>query len=85
VASGINDIGEVVGYFQDANRVFHGFVLVDGSYYPTDVPGATSTAVLGIDNAGDIVGQYYDSNGDAYAFLASGSPAPAPPSLVLLG
>src|SRR6188472_4285839 len=55
-ASGINDRGDIVGSYQDANFVFHGF-LYDGRHYITiNFPGASSTFASGINDRGDIVG-----------------------------
>jgi probable HAF family extracellular repeat protein len=47
----------------------HGFLLdVDGSYTTLDVPGA-DTEADGINDAGQIVGQYGDEFGDYHGFL----------------
>jgi probable HAF family extracellular repeat protein len=63
-ASGINDHGAIVGYYENTAGV-HGFVL-DGEEYATlDVSfvGATNTLALGINNRGKIVGTYQTSAG----------------------
>ena len=69
-ANGINDAGQIVGWYTGAggNR---GFLLdIDGSYTTLDVPGATrGTYAEGINNAGQIVGVYQS---DTYhSFLLS--------------
>lgn len=77
-ALGIDDKGVVVGgYTMDAVR--HGYVLVDGDYATLDVPGCSSTIVLGamtcttprkINDSGQIVG-FYGAGGNAVrGFLA---------------
>jgi probable HAF family extracellular repeat protein len=45
--------------------------LAQGTYTQIDVPGAYSTAVTGINGAGEIVGTYFDSNGE-HGFVLSG-------------
>ena len=62
----INDSGEIVGRYEDANvNKHHMFVLSNGSYTSIpDVPGAFDTAVIedgGLNNAGHIVSQYCTS------------------------
>jgi probable HAF family extracellular repeat protein len=64
-AKGINDAGQVVGYFLSA---FHSFLLdVDGSYTMFDVPGVAITIATGINDAGQVVGSY--SAGGDHGFL----------------
>ena len=67
-ASGINESGQIVGYYDG-----HGFLLSGGTYTRLDVPGSypDSTGASGINNAGQIVGSYLDaSNRIALAFLS---------------
>ena len=47
-----------------APGAFHGFVLTDGRYATLDVPGATKTVVGGINDRGQIAGQYTDGGGE---------------------
>jgi probable HAF family extracellular repeat protein len=51
-----------------------GFVYSDGTYTPLSVPGSTLTEAFGLNNGGQIVGQYWtgDSASTAKAFLYSG-------------
>ena len=67
-ASGINDNGDIVGYYKDGNC--HGF-LYDGSTYTTiDDPNANgNTKASGINNNRDIVGYFTDSNYSSHGFL----------------
>src|SRR5271155_3497411 len=46
--------------------------LAQGTYTQIDVPGSLETLGYGIDNAGDIVGGYLDSNDSYHGFLLSG-------------
>jgi hypothetical protein len=58
VATALNDLDQVVGYFNSFDPFAHGF-LYDGTghtYYQLDLPGAYSTALTGINTQGDIVG-----------------------------
>src|SRR5438270_9569636 len=52
-ASGINQQGDVVGFYYDRNFSSHGFLLHRGRYTALDDPhGANSTLALGINNQG---------------------------------
>jgi probable HAF family extracellular repeat protein len=66
VASGINDAGQVVGYYNS-----HGFLLSNGTYTTLDATGSVVTQALGINNAGQIVGNYGDASG-THGFLLTG-------------
>ena len=80
----INDSGEIVGRYEDADdNKHHMFVLSNGDFAPVpDVPGAFDTAVVedgGLNNAGHIVSQYCSFkscslfNGGIHGFLMSGA------------
>jgi serine/threonine protein kinase/tetratricopeptide (TPR) repeat protein len=70
---GINNAGTIVGNFNDANGVIHGYVLSAGSFTQIDVPGSVLTLADGINDLGTIVGRYdFPSVGDAHGFLLSG-------------
>jgi probable HAF family extracellular repeat protein len=69
-AYGINDTGQIVGWYEDSAMTPHGF-LYKGATYPTlDVPGSHSTIARGINDAGQIVGQSTDAKG-SHGFLLS--------------
>jgi probable HAF family extracellular repeat protein len=57
-AEGINDEGEVVGYFDDSLGHTHGFIESGGVYTTFDAPlsNAGATKAFGINDAGDVVG-----------------------------
>ncbi len=69
--TGINDDGDIVGLWKDANNVLHGFLLKDGSFSSIDVPAAIKTYADGINNAGEVVGRYFDSNSVQHGFVLS--------------
>ena len=54
----------------DAAGVFHGFLRApDGAFTTIDIPGATATALTGINDHGQMVGLYVDANGAPHVFL----------------
>ena len=65
-----NDLGVAVGAYYDAANHEHGRVydISTGTSTDLDVPGATSTVLHGIDNAGDIVGTLF-INGTSRGFV----------------
>jgi probable HAF family extracellular repeat protein len=69
VGYGINDLGMVVGSYNDAVGD-HGFVLERGIYTPIDfpLPGAQNTVAFGINNRREIVGSY-TAGGVGHGFL----------------
>lgn len=59
----INDAGQIGGAFADATGLLHGFVLSNRTFTTIDVPRATSTGVFGINDAGQIVGDFIEPGG----------------------
>ena len=59
-ATGVNNAGTVVGFFQDAAGNSMGFMDTMGAVSTLAVPLAVSTQALGINDLGDIVGDYVD-------------------------
>ena len=73
VALGINDAGQVVGAYTDANRQGHGFLYSGGTFTALDDPlGADGTTAFGINNAGQIVGDYFDASNNLHSFFYVG-------------
>jgi hypothetical protein len=82
-ARGINASGEIAGFYQTdtsctetvldiryiPNCKKHGFTYVNGTYRTVDVPGATSTVVYGLNDYGDLVGIYTNSDNSIHGFL----------------
>jgi probable HAF family extracellular repeat protein len=79
VASGINDAGQVVGYYYSDRFTLHGFLYSGGIYTTIDHPAATphssGTAVTGINNLGQIVG-----GSPTGGFVATPGPNPPAPA-----
>ncbi|MCU1285834.1 MAG: hypothetical protein JWO13_2184 [Acidobacteriales bacterium] len=68
-AFGINNLGDVVGEFADANGT-HGYLLTNGVFTTIDFPGANKfTRANKINDNGDIVGEYAAPNGVLTGFL----------------
>jgi hypothetical protein len=58
---GLNDLGQVVGDYRDYTGQFRGFLYSAGVYYTIDAPFPVQwVSVMGIDNAGVMVGAYHD-------------------------
>jgi hypothetical protein len=80
-ARAINNNGEIVGFYKDTPctdsdiRVPNcpntkGFKLVNGSYIKLMVPGSSRTAIMGVNDLGDLVGFYTkSSNGTTHGFI----------------
>jgi hypothetical protein len=58
VATGINNSGDVVGYYRTADHNFLGFLDHNNTITSFAMPGASVTQPLGINNLGEIVGDY---------------------------
>ncbi|HUB13573.1 MAG TPA: PEP-CTERM sorting domain-containing protein [Acetobacteraceae bacterium] len=66
IVTGINDAGQVVGYYTGTDNLTHGFIYSGGSFLPLDDPAAGvtgSTYATGINNLGEVVGYYQDAGG----------------------
>ncbi len=69
-AWGINNAGQIVGYYYDSSNAEHGFLYNGGAYTTLNGPlGAGGTQAYGINDAGQIVGDYTDSSGTQHGFL----------------
>jgi len=75
----VNERGDIVGWFAYVSAIddcffagppLHGFLLRQGKYTAIDAPGSTSTAVLAINDDGQIVGNYTDKQGNTHGFKA---------------
>src|SRR2546430_11411624 len=65
---GINNSGTVCGDYASSDGNNHGFFLSGGTFTEYDIPGAATTVVLGINDAGDFTGGG-DSSGALQAVL----------------
>jgi probable HAF family extracellular repeat protein len=52
--------------------VLHGFANKGGTFSNVDFPGATGTQAIGVNNAGQIVGEYFDAANGEHGFVSSG-------------
>jgi probable HAF family extracellular repeat protein len=69
-ASGINDAGQVVGYFDGSDHVTHGFFGLPGKLMKSfDIHGAQATFLTGINNPGSLTGYFIDGQGALHGFL----------------
>jgi probable HAF family extracellular repeat protein len=70
-ATGVNNLGQVCGFWVDANQVNHGFTLSAGTFTSLDAPNSTFTQALGLNNKGQVVGTYTDQSGNMHGFVYS--------------
>jgi probable HAF family extracellular repeat protein len=73
-ATGINDKGQIVGYYFDNRHNEHGFLYSGGVYTTIDDPLGSGTYATGINDEGQIVGYYIVGNGVEHGFLADPPP-----------
>ena len=69
VVYGMNDSGEVVGFYIDNSGNYHGFLDKGGVYTTIDAPGSTYTIATGINDLGEVFGFYNNSNGNHNGFV----------------
>ncbi|HEY2621457.1 MAG TPA: PEP-CTERM sorting domain-containing protein [Acetobacteraceae bacterium] len=73
-ATGVNDAGTVVGFYDtDGAGDFSSFADVNGTLTSFQPFGSTSSQALGINNLGDIVGDYVDGTGAMHGYLDVGN------------
>ena len=68
----VNDAGEAVGFYVDANAISHGIIYdpANGQWQPVNAPLATGGAVLnGVNNKNQAVGFYNDAAGNTHGLL----------------
>jgi hypothetical protein len=79
-ARGINKSGEVVGFYETTTTCTDtdvrvptcptkGFKLVNGTYVKLMVPNSVSTAIMGVNDYGDLTGFYKKSDGSEHGFI----------------
>ena len=75
IAQGINDRGQIVGAFptfepeRENPLGFRSFLLSNGSFWTFDAPGSYNTQTTGINNLGQIVGNFLDASYNGHGFL----------------
>jgi hypothetical protein len=71
-ATGVNDSGWVVGFYQPTSTTFTGFLDKSGVISSITFPGSVSTQALGVNDLGEIVGDYTLANGNMFGFFDRG-------------
>lgn len=71
----INESGDMVGVYANSfsecdQFQTHGFLLRHGHFTAVDFPGSVISGVFGINDDGELVGQYTDKKGNAHGFKA---------------
>src|SRR5262245_40467664 len=80
IARGINDLGQIVGTYDDANGT-HSFLYNAGVFTTIDAPGVNiHTFAHGINNNSQIVGTLNDFSPGNHGFLLTITPNPPPPA-----
>jgi hypothetical protein len=80
--SGINDVGEIVGWTSANN----GFLRdTSGAFHFYNVPGHGYTAGADINNLGEIVGEYSGPHGFVGTLRETQFPIMEPPTIALVG
>jgi hypothetical protein len=75
VVGGGNDRGQLVGYYtqtellDDPNSQRRGYLLDHGRFVRIDFPDAVDTQTLGINDRGQVAGQYVDAAGGFHRFV----------------
>ncbi|MBU0616623.1 MAG: hypothetical protein KKI02_02790 [Planctomycetes bacterium] len=67
--SGINDLGQVVGYYRTDAEAMRAFLYSDGTLIDLGTLGGAQAYARDINNAGQVVGEAMDDNGQWRAFL----------------
>jgi hypothetical protein len=66
----INRWSALVGFYDDGNENRHGYLRqADGTSVEIAPPGATQTAAVGVDDAGNVTGDYLDAAGVPHGFV----------------
>ncbi len=68
-ATGINNAGNVCGFFIDSSNVSHGWLQIQGHFTVLNYPGSTGTSASGLNNKGSVVGFWTDSSGGTHGFV----------------
>jgi len=68
-ATGINNSGEVCGFFVDSKAINHGWVRMGGDFVILNYPDSTGTQALGLNNENQVVGSYTDAAGNSHGFV----------------
>ncbi len=72
IAQGINNRGQIAGFFQDSFGATHGYVQDALNVQPIDFPNASITFPLAISDSGTVIGDYADAFGNFHGFVLEG-------------
>jgi len=67
-AMGINNLGQIVGYYSTSDDDLHGFLLSNGVFSTHDFPGTSANILTGINDRGEVSGVY---NGGFNAYFGT--------------
>ncbi len=67
-ANGINNRGQIAGYYTMLDGAIHAFVKEGDAYTEISFPGAPNTAAFSINNSGEIVGLYGEAGPGPFGF-----------------
>jgi hypothetical protein len=65
----VNDSGEVLGYWYDSSYTRHPFTFQNGTLTSFSFPQGSGIVALGLNNKGDVAGDYTDSSGNEDGFI----------------
>jgi probable HAF family extracellular repeat protein len=73
IPAGINDQGQIVGFYTDTLGSHHGFLLDNGTFTTIDAPfpGVILTDAYGINNQGQVVGRFITNGSGDHGFVAT--------------
>jgi hypothetical protein len=84
-ALGVNNLGEIVGFYTDAGGVQHGYTDINGLFSSFDPTGSVSTTINWVNDLGQIVGFYVDGNDNTIGFVGTPTPEPEATALLAVG
>lgn len=68
-ATGVNGKGDISGWLKTKYGEIESWVLIGGTYYTFQFPGAKSTKAMSINWPNMVVGQYVDATGVTHGFI----------------
>jgi PEP-CTERM motif len=75
--TGINNLGNTVGFWIDTSGANHGFTDFGGAFTSVDDPSSTASPIftqfLGVNDSDEVAGFYVDAAGNSHAFTYSGT------------
>ena len=68
-AFGINDTGEIAGFYSDAAGNVHGFIFAGSAFSTVEVAGARGTQLTRIKNGGQVTGICIDALNEVHGLI----------------